>query len=175
MRPHTRHRRHGISHHPHSSAFALVRARRLSSASSPERTPSPSPNHPVVSVLFLSLSFPIPLFFCLYPTEVLPEIARNLSPRHSFRISCEQTTRVCTRRSSNLLIAIEQLSDGKLSYSCSLGPFPFGTLRSRLLCILFTWFYLPPRWRTFIRVSFQASDSTTNCIEPDIREKAYCR
>lgn len=76
--------------------------------------------------------------------------------------------RVYTRRSSNLLITIEQLSDGKLSYSCSLGPFPCSTIRSGPSRILSTCFYLPPlRCRAFTRISFQASDCTTNCIEPE--------
>lgn len=70
VQPHTRRRRHGISHHPHSSAFALVRARSRSTTLfcflSEENSPSPSP--PYCLTLSPSLS---PFFLPLYSTEPL--------------------------------------------------------------------------------------------------------
>lgn len=99
----------------------------------PKGTPSACPSRTThLAWLSLSLSRPCPLLLSFSPIPLYstlsrgtPEVARNLTPRHSFRIPREQRLpRVCTRRSSSLLIAIEQLSDGKLSYSCSLGLFP---------------------------------------------------
>lgn len=96
VQPHTRRRRHGISHHPHSSAFALVRARSRSftlhnSLLLPLRRERP---HPPRAHLVVSPSLLYPPFFCLSIRPSLsctPEVARNLTPRHSFRTSCEQT------------------------------------------------------------------------------------
>lgn len=95
VQPHTRRRQHGISHHPHSFAFTLVRAPRDSPLLPLRRERShPFPHHPVISSP-LPLSFSLsPFFSRLYPTDLLSctsEVTRNLAPRHSFRISCEQT------------------------------------------------------------------------------------
>lgn len=170
MQPHTRRRGHVISHHPHS--FALVHASRFSSASSPKRTLS----HPL-STIRLSLSPSLsPLFFYLRLSRELFEVTRNLaSTDTSFRISCNTAALIFTRRSCNLLIAIEQLSNRKLFYSCSLGPFSFSTV---LILVSRTHsFYVffisssPLRRRAFTRVPFQAPDCTTNRIKSGIREK----
>lgn len=173
MQPHTRRRRHGISHHPHSSAFALVRARsrsttllRFLSGENALSVPTPS-SHP--------LSFPISLFFRLYPTK-----ASRVASRGSAKSSAQTLlshlvrtdARVCTKRSSNLLIAIEQLSDGKLSYSCSLGPFPCNTFRSGPSCILSLYVFT---FALLYASLFKLLIVLQNCVEPDIRDKAYRR
>lgn len=169
MQPHTRRRRHGISHHPHSFAFALVRARSRSTTLfcflSGENTltlPKPPGR--------LSLSYPFSLPSSrLYPTEALVRFrgsAKSSAQTH-FSHPARTSARVCTPLSSNLLIAIEQLSDGKLSYSCSLGPFayvaPFALLSLRVF--LSTRFYLLPLCcGAFTHVSFQASRCTIKRI-----------
>lgn len=111
------------------------------------------------------------LFFCLRTSRGFFEVARNLAPTDTpFRISCITAALVFTRRSCNLLIAIEQLSDRKLIYSCSLDPFPFSTILPRTFFLHV--FYLSPfRCRALTHVPFQAPDCTTNRIKSGIREK----
>lgn len=150
----------------HSHSFALVHAPRLSSASSPERILSLFLNHPVVSrSLTLSLS--------LLRVSIRPKLSYRFrgsaksSAQTHFSHPARTSARVCTPLSSNLLIAIEQLSDGKLSYSCSLGPFayvaPFALLSLRVF--LSTRFYLLPLCcGAFTHVSFQASRCTIKRI-----------
>lgn len=172
MQPHTRRRRHGISHHPHSSAFALVRARSRSttlfcflSGENALSEPTPS-SHP--------LSFPISLFSAsIRPKPLVYSRGSAKSSAQTLLSHLVRTdARVCTKRSSNLLIAIEQLSDGKLSYSCSLGPFPCNTFRSGPSCILSLYVFT---FALLYASLFKLLIVLQNCIEPDIRDKAYCR
>ena len=175
---------HIIRTRPHSYSFALhdslllpLRRERLH----PPRNTLLS--RPLPS--FLSLSLPlIPLFFRLYPTEPLVYSSGSTKSSTQTTLLCSHLVRtearVCTRRFSNLLIAIEQLSDGKLSYSCSLGPFPCTApfSRSGLLRILSLHVFIcrPFRCRAFIlRISFQASDCTINYSSISEKEHTLIR
>lgn len=146
VQSHTR-RRLGISHHPHPFAFVLIRARSRFHNPLPlllwRKHPRQSHSllfHRTIFSLFLSLSF-----FLRPSLSCTSMVVWNLTPGYSFLIPCEQPYEFIRGGFSSLLIAIEQLSDGKLSYSCSLGSFP-SALRFSLSRILplSTSFYLSP-------------------------------
>lgn len=152
----------------HSRSFTLHNAPPLplhrKNRSLLRRHPPPlnHPPSPLTRFLFFSapcFSFhPFLLFAWMHDLSCIPEVARNLAPRDTLS-SRTSVARACTRRSSNLLIAIEQLSDGKLSYSCSLGLFPrraapFTPLsRAFVLCSPRSLPVGPFRRRAFLRAS----------------------